>query len=255
MPENRVSFTALKDVPESTWTNLSKKKVFFGHQSVGFNIVDGLKDVMKENPNIRLNIIETSNPEDFNSPLFAHARAGKNTDPESKINAFADLMKNGIGDKADIAFFKFCYVDIRSKTDVQKVFYDYKSTMSLLKKAYPGTTFVHVTVPLTLTKTSLKTWIKRIIGKKEVWEYDDNIKRNQFNDLLRKEYDGKEPVYDLAKMESTFADGKQSSFTKDGKTYHSLVPDYTHDGGHLNETGRKIAAEQLIILMAGLSSA
>ena len=64
----------------------------------------------------------------------------------------------------------------------------------------------------------------------------------------------KEPVYDLAKMESTFADGKRSSFTKDGKTYHSLVPDYTRDGGHLNETGREIAAEQLLILMAGLST-
>ena len=64
----------------------------------------------------------------------------------------------------------------------------------------------------------------------------------------------KEPVYDLARMESTFADGKRSSFTKDGKTYHSLVPDYTRDGGHLNETGREIAAEQLLILMAGLST-
>ena len=44
MPENRVSFTALKDVPESTWTNLSKKKVFFGHQSVGDNIIDGINN-------------------------------------------------------------------------------------------------------------------------------------------------------------------------------------------------------------------
>ena len=65
LPEKQVTFTALKDVPESTWKTLSKKKIFFGHQSVGFDIIDGIKDIMKENPQIKLNIVETSNPSDF----------------------------------------------------------------------------------------------------------------------------------------------------------------------------------------------
>ena len=43
------------------------------------------------------------------------------------------------------------------------------------------------------------------------------------------------------------------TFTKDGENYYSLVPDYTDDGGHLNEKGRKIVAEQLLILLANLS--
>ena len=163
MPEEEVSLEALQDVPQSAWTKLSKKKIFFGHQSVGFNIIAGLQDIMKENSLIKLNIVETTNPPDFNTPLFAHARVGKNTNPQSKIDAFADFIRKGIGDKADIAFFKFCYVDIRAKTDVQKAFADYKNTMSRLKKTYPKTTFVHVTVPLTSTKSSIKHWVKRII--------------------------------------------------------------------------------------------
>jgi lysophospholipase L1-like esterase len=38
----------------------------------------------------------------------------------------------------------------------------------------------------------------------------------------------------------------------DGKTYYHLVPDYTNDGGHLNETGRKLVAEQLLLTIAAI---
>ncbi|OEU51706.1 MAG: hypothetical protein BA868_08700 [Desulfobacterales bacterium C00003106] len=54
MPEKTISFTALKDVPVSSWEKLAQKNIFFGHQSVGFNIMDGIKDLMKENPQIKL---------------------------------------------------------------------------------------------------------------------------------------------------------------------------------------------------------
>lgn len=252
MPEKTTHSPSIKDIQDSAWKKLSEKKIYFGHQSVGFNIIDGIKDVMRENPQIKLNIVETSDPSEFNIPLFAHSRVGKNMDPKSKIDAFASFVEKGIGGKADVAFFKFCYVDVTARTDVDQVFHNYKNTMSRLKESYPGTKFIHMTVPLTLTKTTIKTRIKKWIGKKAIWEYDDNIARNKFNELLRKEYNGKEPVFDLAKIESTFPDGTRSSFTKDGRTYYSLVSDYTHDGGHLNEKGRKIVAEQLLILLAGL---
>ena len=143
-------------------------------------------------------------------------------------------------------------MDIRADTDAQKVFADYENTMSHLKKTYPKTTFIHVTVPLTSLQSGIKAFVKKVIGR-PLSGVDDNIKRNQFNDLLRKEHDGKEPVFDLAKIESTFRDRGRSSFTKDGKTYFSMVSDYTYDSGHLNELGRKIAAEQLLVLLARLS--
>ena len=89
MTEEKVHFTSIKDLPPSSWTKLSQKKIFFGHQSVGFNIIDGIEDLVKENPQIKLNIVETSDVADFDAPLFAHSRVGKNKDPKSKIDAFS----------------------------------------------------------------------------------------------------------------------------------------------------------------------
>ena len=56
------------------------EKIYFGHQSVGFNIMAGVKDLMKGNPQIKLNIVETTNESDFKVGLFAHSRVGENED-------------------------------------------------------------------------------------------------------------------------------------------------------------------------------
>ena len=252
MSEKTVQFPSIKDVPVSSWEHLSQKKIYFGHQSVGNNIIDGIRDLMKENPQIKFNIVETANESDFNVGVFAHSRVGKNVDPKSKIDEFVSFIDKGIGKEADFAALKFCYVDIAAGTNANNVFNDYSDSILQLKKKHPDTTIIHFTVPLTTTKTTWKTWIKKLIGKK-TWEYDDNIKRNEYNEMLLKKYEGKEPVLDIAKIESTFPDGTRFSFTKDGKTYYSMVPEYTYDGGHLNEVGRKKVAEQLLILLANLN--
>lgn len=254
MEQKANTFPRLKDVSLELWTKLSQKKIYFGHQSVGYNIIDGIKDLMKENPQIKLNIVDTNNPADFDRPLFAHSRVGKNVDPKSKTDSFAEFIRNGIGDKVDIAFFKFCYVDIDKGTDLKGLFQDYKTRMAQLEKDYPNVNFIHVTVPLRVTKTSWKTWVKEVTGRGDLYEYAGNIERNEYNDLLRKEYEGKEPFFDLARIESTYPDGTRSTFSIRGKTYFSLVPKYTKDGGHLNEQGRKVVAEQLLILFAHLAN-
>jgi hypothetical protein len=250
-PTTNKTLLSIKDVPTESWEKLSQKKIYFGHQSVGFNIIDGIKDVVKENPQIKLNIIETENPADFGTPLFAHSRVGKNTDPKSKCDAFARFMDKGLGNKADIAFLKLCYVDIFPGTDVKKVFAEYKSTMSDLRTKYPQTTFVHITAPLTTLQIGPKAWIKKIIGR-PINGYDDNIKREQLNSMFRKEYGDKELVFDLAVIESTNPDGSRVSFLQNGKTGYALAPRYTSDGGHLNDIGRKIVAEQLLIFLSKL---
>ena len=252
MTDERTNFTSIKDIPDSVWEKLSKKKIYFGHMSVGYNITDGIKDLMEENPKIKLNIVETSDKADFKAGVFAHSRVGKNQDPQSKIDAFKRLVEEGIGDTADIAFFKFCYIDFMEDAEPRRVLDEYKDTMSRLKQAYPNTTFIHITAPLTSKQTGIKAWIKKIIGK-PIWGREDNIKKFEFNELLTKEYDGKDPVFDLAKIESTMPDGTRLSYSKDGKTYYAMVPEYTPDGGHLNKVGRKKVAEQLLILLANLS--
>jgi hypothetical protein len=245
-------FTSLKEIPETTWKKLSEKRIYFGHQSVGENIVAGIQDLMKENPSIKLNIVETTDPGEFKVPIFAHSKVGKNLYPESKCDAFADFMQKGIGDKTDIALLKFCYVDVMANTDINSVFDYYRNTISRLKGKYPKTIFVHVTVPLTTVETGKKVWIKKILGR-PVYGYPDNMKRGQFNAELRKEFGGKEPIFDLAGAESTYPDGTRATFDNGGKTYYRMIPEYTTDGGHLNEKGRRLVAEQLLVLLADLA--
>lgn len=251
MPEQAAEFKALKDIPEDTWTTLSQKTLFFGHQSVGYNILDGINDLMAEYPQIKLNIVETTAASALEKPIFAHSKVGKNSMPQSKIDAFATFAEQTFGNKADIAFFKLCYVDIKPDTDVDALFAAYKNTMHELKQLYPKTTFVHVTVPLTTRQTGPKAWIKGLLGK-PIWGVEDNINRNRFNELLRSEFGEQGLLFDLALAESTTADGTKSSFTKDGKRYNQLAPSYTYDGGHLNETGRKVVAERLLVFLANL---
>jgi hypothetical protein len=251
MTDKAIPLPPVKNVPESTWKRLSEKRTYFGHQSVGFNIVEGLKDVIKENPQIKLNIVETNDPTMFGIPIFAHSCNGKNHYPISKVDAFVESMERGIGNNADYAFFKLCFVDITANTDVQKVFTYYREKMEKLKDQYPKTIFIHVTVPLTTVQRGPKAFIKKIIGR-PIDGYADNIKRNEFNSLLRKEYEGKAPILDLAKIESITSNGKSVAFTKDGKSFYAMNPEYTHDGGHLNETGRKVVAQSLLILLANL---
>jgi hypothetical protein len=247
MSRETVSLAPVNNIPESVWRKLDEKKIYFGHQSVGFNIIEGLEQIKKENPRIKLTIVKINDAAELTGPMLAHSILGENSDPHSKMQAFADYLEKGIGTRADIAFFKFCYVDITAYSDIEKVFTEYKNMMEHLKRKYPHTRFVHATVPLTVSKITIRTVIKALLGKE-----DNNIKRNQFNEMLRKEYAGKEPVFDIARAESTYPDGSRSSFTKGGTTYYSLVPDYTDDGGHLNEKGKRAAAQELLILLSKL---
>ncbi|MCK5076580.1 MAG: hypothetical protein KAR38_09400, partial [Calditrichia bacterium] len=71
----------------------------------------------------------------------------------------------------------------------------------------------------------------------------------EYNELLKETFKD-EPVFNLAKVESTYPDGSRESFTQNGKTYYSLIRNYTYDGGHLNELGRQIAAKELMKVLA-----
>ena len=254
MSEQIVPILKISDIHKSKWNNLSDKKIYFGHQSVGFNIVDGIYDVMKNNMLIKLNVLETNEPSEFNRPVFAHSRIGENIDPISKNDDFVKFIENGIGNRANYAFYKYCYIDIQSGSDVNKLFDTYSETLAQLKKEYPETIFIHVTVPLVVVQKGWRVFVKKAIGR-AVGGYAGNIKRNQFNKLMRNEYKGVEPVFDLARIEATFPDGKLEYYNESGKKYFALVPQYASDGRHLNEKGRRVVAEQLLIFLANLSDA
>ena len=61
-------------------------KIYFGHQSVGLDIINGMNDIIKSSPHIRLSIRRTKDPADFDQPVFGEFPIGKNEDPKSKID-------------------------------------------------------------------------------------------------------------------------------------------------------------------------
>lgn len=251
MTKSQVEIGHMMEVPDSAWKRLEAKKIYFGHQSVGFNIVQGMEYLRDEHPHIKLRILETCDPSYFDKPIFAHSKIGKNRNPTSKIQAFAQVMDSGIGDRAHIAFLKLCYIDINTDDDPEKIFLEYKNIMKGLKEKFPRTTFMHLTVPLMTNPSGIKPLIKKLLRMPSKG-MEGNIKRNQYNELLINEYEGREPIFDLARIESTYPDGKRESFVSNGKTYFSLVPHYTYDGGHLNEEASRLVAAQLLVTLSNL---
>jgi hypothetical protein len=240
-------YTSLADVPAAKWKALSEKEIFFGHQSVGYNIIDGIKEVIKEHPDIQLNIIETRKY-DGKSGAFLHSKVGKNRKPDTKIKDFVNIIDQELGRTLDMAALKFCFVDAYDKIDEQHEFEKYKQAMAQLQQEHPGLTIIHFTMPLRTQPVSWKTKIKLLMGK-EPWEFTDNMKRNQFNELLLKQYQGKEPVFDIAGYEATGQDGKKMTFTYKGKNYLAMRPEYSSDGGHLNKKGEQWIAEKLLLFL------
>ena len=253
---NKITLPSIDDVPKEYWAKLAEKKIFFGHQSVGYNIIGGITDIINERDYIKLNVIEAREPAAFDQPVFAHSQVGMNTDPFSKIKRFGEIMDAGVGSKADIAFFKFCYVDIMRDSDPQEIFDGYSAVMEELKDRYPNVKFLHVTVPIRSApkgaKKNLKQTVKLLIGRPGFWE--DNMMRRRYNDLLNDVYSKTGPFFDLALIESVNAGGFRCHAVKGAEKVYVMAPEYTEDGGHLNSEGRKKVAEQLLIILAEMAS-
>lgn len=230
---------------------LAERRVFFGHQSVGGNLLDGLRDLLRDQPGAKLTIVESSDAKALEAPALAHALVGQNEQPESKLTHFRRIMDAGMARSAEIAFFKFCYIDFNAGTDVEALFAKYRQTFEALEAAHPATTFVHVTVPLTTVQRGLKGWLKNKVGK-AAWGERENIQRHRFNELLRATYGSKGTLFDLAATESVDLLGNPERFERDGRSFPSLVPGFTDDGEHLNAAGRRHAARKWVAFLADL---
>jgi hypothetical protein len=236
MEYEKVPLKAFSDLTQEQLQNVAGKRIYFGHQSVGQGMMKGLEELSKAHELLNLVIVEASDLQEHEGPVFAHSRVGRNAAPNSKVDEFVKFVGTGLKDKVDIAFFKYCFADFTRKTDVQPIFKYYKEAMSRLKEEYPNVTFIHCTVPYYRKSGGIKGVIKRILNR------DHNVSRERFNDLMRAEYGPKE-LFDLAKIESTYPDGKRE---RGDKSKFSLVPEYTRDGGHLNVKGREVIGVQLL---------
>jgi hypothetical protein len=242
---------SLSEVPDGAWRSLGTKRLFFGHQSVGENIMEGVAEAVRENPRIGLRVARGEAALDGGGGVFAHARIGRNGYPGLKTDEFARLMEGPLRGKVDLAFHKYCYADIAETTDVAAVFDHYQKTMARLRAEFPGVVFVHVTTPLVRVQSGPKAALKRLLGRSP-GRYGANFARERFNDLMRTAYRGREPVFDLAAIESTRPAGGRETIRSGSQSGYALVPAYTTDNSHLNERGRRRVAEELLVFLARL---
>jgi hypothetical protein len=244
--------SALGQVPEAAWQGLAAKRIFFGHQSVGANIMEGVADVVRDEPRIGLRVGVGAGAL-AGGGCFAHGPVGRNGDPGLKTDDFARLIEGPLRGRVDVAFHKYCYVDISENTDVAALFDHYRTTMARLRAEFPGVVFVHVTTPLVRVESGPRAALKRLLGRTP-GRYGANFARERFNDLMRDAYRGREPLFDLATIESTAPDGRRETIRFGNRSGHALVPAYTADGSHLNEVGRRRVAEELLVFLARLPS-
>jgi len=242
--------TAVDSIKSEAIEALKKQKIFFGHASVGFNIIDGIEEIKAKTQQLQgIQLRELKKNFAIENTGIYHARNGKNGFPKIKCDSFKEFLeKEELGTKFDIAFFKFCYVDINQTSNVLDVFKYYVNTYENLKENFPRLVLVHVTIPLCVHSWGLRGFVRKLIKPDLA-----NIYRNQYNDLLRKKYQGQEPIYDLARVESTYPDGKNAFFKHNGKQYAFLINQYTNDGGHLNSTGKNLAAQEFLRVLADIS--
>lgn len=221
--------------------------IFFGHQSVGENIVTGLTELIKTGASGSFQITETTEPA---GPGFFHAKIGANRDPLKKMDDFKQVIMADNGANIDIAFMKLCYVDITADTDVESLFTSYTGMISDLQQQYPQIRFIHLTAPLRTFEKGLKGLAKRILGKDN--STPDNAARNSYNRLMVSRFGDSEALFDLAALESTNPDGTREYRTRRGEIIYGLSPDLSNDGGHLNEKGREKIASSLIFFISEL---
>jgi hypothetical protein len=225
-------------VAADVWTRVARERVFFGHQSVGDNILRGIAELEADIGHQPLRVHDLAQGSVPGAALL-HRHVGTNGDPLSKIRAFRETVDSEASG-LDVAALKFCFWDIRRETDVKDVFTKYEQTIAELHDRHPGVRFLHITVPLFAPDEDWRANLRRLFGR-PVPRTLDNARRQELSDLIRRRYEGREPVFDLARVEG-------APETESGVPY--LRPELTTDGGHLNAAGRRLAAEGFLRALA-----
>jgi hypothetical protein len=217
---------------------VAERRIFFGHMSVGKNIIAGLNEVYAAHgvtPPTQLEISPGDGPTMPSDGVLVHALIGENRHPVGKLVNFDATLRGGLADQVDTAALKFCYIDIRWNSDVDTLFARYQETLSRLEADYPQVQFVHMTVPLTTGPYGIRDHLKILAGR------NDNAARERYNDLMRQAY-GSERLFDLAALEATEPDGRMREKV--------LFGGYSSDGAHLNEAGSARVAAEFVEFLA-----
>jgi hypothetical protein len=230
---------------------VSRTKVFFGHQSVGMNVLNGVPAVYSAHGAAAPAIREICALAGENGGFIGHAFIGENGNPLLKIRDFAVRLRSGVGRQAEVAMMKLCYADITADTDTGALFAAYREAIASLERDLPEVTFVHVTVPLMTVRGPL-AMLKGLLTRSSRTGPPQNVARERLNDLIRREYAGSH-LFDLAAVESTRPDGSRATSMYQGQQCRRLYGGYAADTGHLNAEGSRIAATAWLAAVAQAS--
>lgn len=248
------------DVDDEDLAKAARTRVFFGHQSVGRDVLEGVRAVFAKHGVAAPPIIEGTTGVAGSGAIegvVAHALLGRNEQPLLKIQDFDAAMRGGLGGQVDVAMMKLCYIDIAAGTDVDGLFAAYRDAVAALRRDFPRVAFVAVTVPLTTEPgrtARLKAPVARLLGRDDDrFGRGANVARERFNAMIRREY-ADDPLFDLAGVESTAPDGSRVSGSRDGRSYFALHGGYATDAGHLNAEGSQAAAAAWLTTIARAST-
>ena len=228
---------------------LAQERIFFAHQSVGMNLLDGIKQLAATS-RVPLRIEQIPEARNVPPDTLGHTFVAENGRPFLKLRNFARAM-GSLPSGVDIAFVELCFLDFTPDTDAKAIFARYQATLAVLRAKNPDTTFVHMTAPLTTVQGGVKALAKRLLGRAP-YGVLENMRREEYNSLLRRAYQGREPIFDLARVESTAPDGKAVTVEWNGRAVPELAAAYTSDGGHLNAAGKLRSAQDLVEVLASI---
>ncbi len=222
-------------------------RVFFGHQSVGSNLLGGLAALTAETDENGLQVLETRDAV-AGGGFLAHAHVGVNGDPQSKFDDFAAVIDGALGESLDVALLKLCYTDVTAGTDVEAVFSVYEDLLADLQERHPDITFLYATVPVT-TDRGLRATISSWLDPDDAMGPTDNIARHRFNELVRERFAGSGRLFDIAAVEAAMSQAPTRRLAPGGE-YYVLHPAFSSDPGHLNEAGSRAVAAEFVRLVA-----
>lgn len=212
---------------------LRGRALFFGHHSVGRDILDGVAELAAET---RVPVVIDEGP------------VGHNQRP---LDKFKDFERQVLARRDEVVAMKLCFVDFRPDTHVDALVAAYLETVARIRAARPDVTILHITPALTAREMHLRARINRFLGR-QVWEDDANLRRLEFSERVRAAFP-RDPFLDLGAVESTRPDGAREMHLVGTRLVPMMWPGYTDDGGHLNALGRRWAAQAFVRAFAEAS--
>ncbi len=170
-------------------------RVFFGHQSVGADTIEGMAALGFGDP-----WVYWAFPDDagYNGgAYFGQEMIGENRHPAGKVEAFrAFMIDDAYGARVDLAGFKLCFQDFEddaggdaagSSAELAALELTYAAAIDQVRAQFPGVRLFHVTPPLVAAAE---------------WSADQNAARVALGDWLKHTYGPTDVIFDLQDVES-----------------------------------------------------